>query len=154
VVTVRRLTNDLGYAKTHPFELKKTGGGTIYHMIFATDNAAGDRIIGDRVVETAGVRRPQHGPDTLAKRLIVGLGLAHEVVQRAFADDRKQRHTNRLVGMLDRGLSETKKNALLTDAMHKRDEQINERVGDLRRPRPAQRRQQRQPDRLARGTQI
>lgn len=42
-----RLTHDLGYAKTHPFELKNTRGGTIYHMIFATDNAAGDRIMAD-----------------------------------------------------------------------------------------------------------
>lgn len=42
-----RLMHDLGYGKTHPFELKNTGGGTIYHMIFATDNAAGDRIMSD-----------------------------------------------------------------------------------------------------------
>jgi hypothetical protein len=38
-----------------------------------------------------GVRRAQHRPDALAKRLVVGFGLAHEVAQRAFADDRKQR---------------------------------------------------------------
>lgn len=42
-----RLTSDLGYAKTHPFELKNTVGGTLYHMIFATANAAGDRIMAD-----------------------------------------------------------------------------------------------------------
>lgn len=42
-----RLVHDLGYAKTHPFELKNTAGGTIYHMIFATDNAAGDKIMAD-----------------------------------------------------------------------------------------------------------
>lgn len=42
-----RLTHDLGYAKTHPFELKNTLGGTLYHMIFATDNAAGDKIMAD-----------------------------------------------------------------------------------------------------------
>ncbi|MGK2939676.1 MAG: three-Cys-motif partner protein TcmP [Solirubrobacteraceae bacterium] len=42
-----RLVHDLGYAKTHPFELKNTTGGTIYHMIFATDNAAGDKIMAD-----------------------------------------------------------------------------------------------------------
>ena len=34
------------------------------------------------------------------------------------------------------------------DLMHEPDQQIDERVGDLRRARPAQRRQQRQPDRL------
>lgn len=42
-----RLSEDLKYAKTHAFELKNTRGGTIYHMIFATDNAAGDRIMAD-----------------------------------------------------------------------------------------------------------
>ncbi|MFN8159963.1 MAG: three-Cys-motif partner protein TcmP [Solirubrobacterales bacterium] len=49
-----RLVHDLGYAKTHPFELKNTAGGTIYHMIFATDNAAGDRIMAD--IYTAAAR--------------------------------------------------------------------------------------------------
>jgi three-Cys-motif partner protein len=48
-----RLTNDLGYAKTHPFELKNTRGGTIYHMVFATDNDAGDRIMSDLYAKTA-----------------------------------------------------------------------------------------------------
>ncbi|HLI32096.1 MAG TPA: three-Cys-motif partner protein TcmP [Solirubrobacteraceae bacterium] len=42
-----RLIKELHYAKTHAFELKNTRGGTVYHMIFATDNAAGDRIMGD-----------------------------------------------------------------------------------------------------------
>lgn len=42
-----RLVHDLGYAKTHPFELKNSTGGTVYHMIFATDNAAGDKIMAD-----------------------------------------------------------------------------------------------------------
>lgn len=42
-----RLSHDLKYAKTHAFELKNTRGGRIYHMIFATDNAAGDRIMAD-----------------------------------------------------------------------------------------------------------
>jgi three-Cys-motif partner protein len=48
-----RLTNDLGYAKTHPFELKNTRGGTVYHMIFATDNEAGERIMTDLYAKTA-----------------------------------------------------------------------------------------------------
>ena len=48
-----RLTHDLGYAKTHPFELKNTRGGTVYHMIFATDNAAGDRIMSDLYASAA-----------------------------------------------------------------------------------------------------
>jgi three-Cys-motif partner protein len=40
-----RLSRDLGYAKTHPFELKNTRGNTIYHMVFATDNEVGDKIM-------------------------------------------------------------------------------------------------------------
>jgi three-Cys-motif partner protein len=48
-----RLSTDLGYAKTHPFELKNTLGRTIYHMVFATDNNAGDRIMADLYTKTA-----------------------------------------------------------------------------------------------------
>jgi three-Cys-motif partner protein len=48
-----RLTEDLGYAKTHAFELKNTQGGTIYHMVFATDNEAGDHIMSDLYAKTA-----------------------------------------------------------------------------------------------------
>lgn len=48
-----RLTKDLGYAKTHAFELKNTQGGTIYHMVFATDNEAGDQIMSDLYAKTA-----------------------------------------------------------------------------------------------------
>lgn len=39
------LEQQLGYRYTHPFELKNTGGATLYHMIFATDNEAGTRIM-------------------------------------------------------------------------------------------------------------
>lgn len=42
-----RLEKVLGYATTHPLELKNTRGGTIYHMVFATDNQAGERIMSD-----------------------------------------------------------------------------------------------------------
>jgi hypothetical protein len=48
-----RLSEDLGYQRTHPLELKNTQGGTIYHMIFATDNDAGDKIMGDIYNKTA-----------------------------------------------------------------------------------------------------
>lgn len=48
-----RLGNDLGYAKTHAFELKNTRGGTVYHMVFATDNKAGDQIMADLYAKTA-----------------------------------------------------------------------------------------------------
>ena len=40
-----RLTHDLGYSWAHSLELKNMVGGTMYHMIFATDNAAGNRIM-------------------------------------------------------------------------------------------------------------
>jgi three-Cys-motif partner protein len=48
-----RLSEDLGYARTHPLELKNTRGTTIYHMVFATDNAAGDTIMADLYAKTA-----------------------------------------------------------------------------------------------------
>lgn len=48
-----RLSEDLGYARTHPLELKNTRGATIYHMVFATDNAAGDKIMADLYAKTA-----------------------------------------------------------------------------------------------------
>jgi three-Cys-motif partner protein len=40
-----RLERVLGYRYAHPFELKNTKGSTLYHMIFATDNGAGTRIM-------------------------------------------------------------------------------------------------------------
>lgn len=40
-----RLHQALGYRWTHPLELKTTGGIPLYHMIFATDNEAGTRIM-------------------------------------------------------------------------------------------------------------
>ncbi len=100
-----------------------------------------------------GVRRAQHCPDALAKRLIVGLGLPYEVAQCPFADDRKQGGADGVVGMRERGLGEAKEDALLAahsaqiaellsldtvlspgaDAMHQLDQQIDERVGDLGR---------------------
>lgn len=41
------LQTELGYVWTHSLELKNEQGGTVYHMIFATDNAAGNSIMGD-----------------------------------------------------------------------------------------------------------
>lgn len=40
-----RLEQDLGYRYTHPFELCNTTGSPLYHMILATDNDAGTRIM-------------------------------------------------------------------------------------------------------------
>ena len=40
-----RLEKTLGYASTHSLRLKNVSGTYIYDLIFATDNAAGDRIM-------------------------------------------------------------------------------------------------------------
>lgn len=53
-----RLEHDLGYRFTHPFELKNTRGGTVYHMIFATDHDAGTRIM-ESIYARAARRVPQ-----------------------------------------------------------------------------------------------
>jgi three-Cys-motif partner protein len=42
-----RLQHVLGYKRTHPLEIFNERGHSIYHMIFATDHAAGDRIMTD-----------------------------------------------------------------------------------------------------------
>lgn len=40
-----RLERQLGYRWTHPLEVRNERGQIIYHMIFATDHEAGDRIM-------------------------------------------------------------------------------------------------------------
>jgi len=40
-----RLQHVLGYRRTHPLEIFNERGHSIYHMIFATDHPAGDRIM-------------------------------------------------------------------------------------------------------------
>ena len=40
-----RLQNVLGYRWTHPLEIFNEGGASIYHMLFATDHEAGNRIM-------------------------------------------------------------------------------------------------------------
>lgn len=42
-----RIENDLGYAVTHAIEMKNTSGSPLYHLILATDNRAGSKIIND-----------------------------------------------------------------------------------------------------------
>lgn len=41
-----RLQKVLGYERTHTLEIKNTSGAYLYDLIFATDNAAGDKIMG------------------------------------------------------------------------------------------------------------
>jgi three-Cys-motif partner protein len=42
-----RLQHVLGYRRTHPLEVFNEQGSSMYHMIFATDSPAGDRIMTD-----------------------------------------------------------------------------------------------------------
>lgn len=48
-----RLENTLGYRYTHSFEVKNTSGSYLYDLVFATDNEAGNRIMGDVYATTA-----------------------------------------------------------------------------------------------------
>ncbi len=120
------------------------------------------------------VRRAQHSAHTSLEHLLVGLGLTHQIPQRLLPDHRKQRLTNDVVGMVDRGLGQLEQDALLAshppqvvdhffldlavgagvDLVDQLDQQIHQRAGDLRGPHPAQRRQQRQPHRLLGIAQI
>lgn len=71
-----RLEHDLGYRYTHPFELKNTRGGTLYHMIFATDNDAGTRIM-ENIYGHAAERVPemrQEARDRMRGQLALDVG--------------------------------------------------------------------------------
>jgi len=57
-----RLERVLGYRFAHPFELKNTKGGTLYHMIFATDSDAGTRIM-----ESIYANAAKHLPEMLTE---------------------------------------------------------------------------------------
>jgi len=48
-----QLEQTLGYRATHALELKNARGTSIYHMIFATDHAAGDKIISSLYAKAA-----------------------------------------------------------------------------------------------------
>lgn len=48
-----RLTHDLGCAWAHALEIKNLRYGTIYHMIFATDNLAGNSIMSNLYAQAA-----------------------------------------------------------------------------------------------------
>jgi three-Cys-motif partner protein len=75
-----RLTEDLGYRRTHALELMNTRGGTIYHMVFATDNDAGDRIMAGIYAKTAR-QIPEMRQEARDRKLGQGtldLGVTHE----------------------------------------------------------------------------
>lgn len=62
-----RLERDLGYEWTHPLEIKNLRGNPIYHMILATDNQAGTKIMGDLYTDAA-KRIPKMREEALAQQ--------------------------------------------------------------------------------------
>ena len=62
-----RLENTLGYRYTHSFEVTNTSGNYLYDLVFATDNEAGNRIMGDVYAATA-QRLPQMRAEAYERR--------------------------------------------------------------------------------------
>lgn len=61
-----RLVHELGYAYTHILQFFNTKNAPVYHMVFATDNKAGDAIMGD--VYDAAAKRNENMRDELRAR--------------------------------------------------------------------------------------
>lgn len=61
---------DLGYEWTHPLEIKNLRGNPIYHMILATDNQAGTKIMSD-LYSDAAKRIPKMREEALAQQRTV-----------------------------------------------------------------------------------
>lgn len=59
-----QLEHDLGYRWTHPLAIKNLRGHPIYYMVFATDNGAGNKIMGDLYNDAAN-RLPEMRRDAL-----------------------------------------------------------------------------------------
>ena len=62
-----RLVHELGYGRTHVLEFKNTRGAPIYHMVFATDHDAGDRIM-TSLYATAAKRNQDMAQDARAHK--------------------------------------------------------------------------------------
>jgi len=62
-----RLAHDLGYQRTHVLEFKNTRGTPLYHMVFASDHAAGDRIMAS-IYATAANRNQDMAQDARAHK--------------------------------------------------------------------------------------
>ncbi|MFN2613144.1 MAG: three-Cys-motif partner protein TcmP [Solirubrobacterales bacterium] len=72
-----RLERVLTYRFTHPFELRNTKGGSLYHMIFATDSDAGTRIM-ESIYDSAMRRMPamlQEARDRASGQQVFDLGV-------------------------------------------------------------------------------
>jgi hypothetical protein len=100
----------------------------------------------------------QHRPYARLEGPVVGLGLAHEVAQGLLTDDRVDRRADGFLGLADGGLGDREQQPLLAthaaqvleqlgldaalgarvDLVHDTDEELDQRVGDLADPRPAQ----------------
>ena len=52
-----RLAHDLGYQRTHVLEFKNSRGPPLYHMVFASDHDAGDRIMASLYASAANRNR-------------------------------------------------------------------------------------------------
>jgi len=68
-----RIEKDLGYRYTHSFEVRNTSGAHLYDLVFATDNAAGDRIMGD-VYAAAAQRFEQMRAEAYERRRVARSG--------------------------------------------------------------------------------
>lgn len=75
-----RLSEDLGYQRTHALELTNTLGGTLYHMVFATDNDAGDKIMADIYAKRAKQipQMRQEARDRIRGQATLDLGATHD----------------------------------------------------------------------------
>ncbi len=62
-----RLAHDLGYQRTHVLEFKNSRGTPLYHMVFASDHEAGDRIMAS-LYATAAKRNQDMAQDALAHK--------------------------------------------------------------------------------------
>lgn len=68
-----RIANDLSYRYTHSFEVKNTSGAYLYDLVFATDNDAGNRIMGD-VYSAAAHRFEQMRAEAYERRRVARSG--------------------------------------------------------------------------------
>lgn len=68
-----RLANDLAYRYTHSFEVRNTSGAYLYDLAFATDNNAGNRIMGD-VYAAAAQRFEQMRAEAYERRRVARSG--------------------------------------------------------------------------------
>ena len=120
------------------------------------------------------VRRPQHRTDSVVEYTLLCSGFTNQVAQSAFIDNWVHGGADRVVGSSDGNLGDPKQNLVLaTDTTQIRDqftfhasisvrvdlvdqpeEQINQRVGNLGLTRPAQRSNERHPDRHRRCEKI